>query len=685
LIALELDREQRSAVEAPYGACFAILGAPGSGKSTALAERVARARAANPRAEPLTIASPNELDEFAVALLRSNGSPVTLVDDVDAEATFAEAAAPLLELQWEEFSQDQLDPEIPGLRSPARFLQSAFRLIRRLRDAGIEPSFVLSSALTGATEFYANPPNLADPKLLYATKPAYHDSLDAKAPELERQYRREIDLAKIITKVYARYVEIVGSTGRMTGRDAVIAAAKCLRGNPALAAAVRERHACAFVDDAQELTPAQLDLLVAIFGESLAGVTPCGEPGCAISPVRVTQPQATFARAQTRVELRAKYREARREVQRVSSVRDEAQLIAERVAEWLAEGYRPERIAVLFRSVQSVQLYEDALLAREIPVVVCGDVNVFADRRALDALALLWNVHDPFRHDWLLRTLGNPAVGLSDASLATLCAEPPSPQRPLFALDQEPAPTTRASRWDPKRDLRLGWNVIRGEQDGALSPDAAGRVQNLRRLRERWLEAMESLPFEEFARIVWREGLAREGEPGGARARAQQVLLRRLLDRLSGYIRGRADATLADVLAYAEDRMDSDLESCAEDCGEGFVHLLSVEAAQGREFDNVVVADVRAGAFPRWYAPEAFLFSPKLGMIPKENVGEAMASRTAKFTYYVARSKAAQHYYDRERRAFAYALSRARKHAFVTASGAPTRGVTAPELLEELR
>src|SRR5579871_6372655 len=254
LIALELDREQRSAVEAPYGACFAILGAPGSGKSTALAERVARARAANPRAEPLTIASPNELDEFAVALLRSNGSPVTLVDDVDAEATFAEAAAPLLELQWEEFSQDQLDPEIPGLRSPARFLQSAFRLIRRLRDAGIEPSFVLSSALTGATEFYANPPNLADPKLLYATKPAYHDSLDAKAPELERQYRREIDLAKIITKVYARYVEIVASTGRMTGRDAVIAAAKCLRGNPALAAAVRERHACAFVDDAQELT-----------------------------------------------------------------------------------------------------------------------------------------------------------------------------------------------------------------------------------------------------------------------------------------------------------------------------------------------------------------------------------------------------------------------------------------------
>ena len=84
---------------------------------------------------------------------------------------------------------------------------------------------------------------------------------------------------------------------------------------------------------------------------------------------------------------------------------------------------------------------------------------------------------------------------------------------------------------------------------------------------------------------------------------------------------------------------------------------LSVEAARGREFDHVVVANVRPGAFPRWYSPEAFLFSPRLGMIPKENVGDARASRTAKFSYYMFRSKAPQHYYERERRAFVYALA----------------------------
>ena len=115
------------------------------------------------------------------------------------------------------------------------------------------------------------------------------------------------------------------------------------------------------------------------------------------------------------------------------------------------------------------------------------------------------------------------------------------------------------------------------------------------------------------------------------------------------------------------------------------MRLLSIDAAQGCEFDRVVVAGASAGSFPRWYSPDAFLFSPRLGMIPKENVGDARASRTAKFTFYIARSKAAKHYYERERRAFAYALSRARESVLVTASGRPTRGVSAPEFLQEVR
>ncbi|MGB9650876.1 MAG: UvrD-helicase domain-containing protein [Candidatus Cybelea sp.] len=706
MIVLELTAEQRSAVEAPFAECVAIMGATGTGKSTALAERVSRLQTIDPTADPLLFRSDRAIADYAVALLRSHEQEVTLVDDVDAQLAFAQTCSPLFELQWEEFARDQLDPEVPGLRSPERFLQSAFRLIRRLRDADIGPSLFLSRAMTGATEFYANPPNLADPVLLAATKATFHDSLDTTPQELLRQRRREIDLAKILTKLYEGYVELVRTTRRMTGRDAVIEAARWLRENAEFATRLRERHRYAFVDDAQELTGAQLQLLSALFGEQLAGVTLCGDPGSAISSLQMTQPEATFALARSKCELRERHRTPRREVERLSTPRDEADSIAQRVGEWLAQGFRPEKIAVLFRSVQNVASYEAALLDCNIPVVVAGDLNVFCDRRALDALALLWSVWDPFRHDWLLRTLASRALALSDASLAILCGEPPDPQRPLFEFDEEPAPTVRASRWNPQRDLQLGWNVLRGERDDALSADAAARIARFRRLREGWVETMRRAPFEEFARIVWREGLAREGEPGSAIALAQQIALQRLLERLGEFVLREPGATLGDVLQHAEQRIASDLESfdsaqddmsfdgaCprasasrrAGDDRAGFVQLLNVEAARGREFDHVVVADVRPGAFPRWYSPEAFLFSLRLGMIPKENVGEARASRTAKFTYYMFRSKAPQHYFERERRAFDYALRRARKSVFVTASGTPTRGVTAPEFLQELR
>jgi superfamily I DNA/RNA helicase len=229
--------------------------------------------------------------------------------------------------------------------------------------------------------------------------------------------------------------------------------------------------------------------------------------------------------------------------------------------------------------------------------------------------------------------------------------------------------------------------VVRGEVDDALSPEAAQRITDFRRLREGWVEAMNALPFEEFARRVWREGLARDGEAGSARALAQQAVLQMLLERLNRFFETNPSAEIGDLLEHAQQRIESDLETNEAPISPfpGFAQMRSVEAAQGMEFEHVIVAAVRPGAFPLWYSPEAFVFSNRLGMIPKENVGEARASRTAKFSYYMYRIKAAKRYNDRERRALQYAIRRARRSALVTASGLPTRGITAPEFLEELR
>ena len=53
-------------------------------------------------------------------------------------------------------------------------------------------------------------------------------------------------------------------------------------------------------------------------------------------------------------------------------------------------------------------------------------------------------------------------MALSDAAVQVLCAEPPDAQTLLFS-DDAAAEEARSGRWDPKRDLRLGWNVVRGD------------------------------------------------------------------------------------------------------------------------------------------------------------------------------------------------------------------------------
>ncbi|HET9392124.1 MAG TPA: ATP-dependent helicase [Candidatus Rubrimentiphilum sp.] len=705
-----------------------ITGASGTGKTTELLRRASEA--AESGTVLLTAGAPASLDVLRVrcgnegvsarslddlaleVLFRSapRAERPSLIDDVQAALLFEDAAQPLLSMEWTEFLEAQVDPEVPGLRAPQRFLDAAFQLFRKFRDALVSPEQFLESALRGATSFYANPPNFAHPDLLYYTKETHQNSLNVDGAELQRQYRHEVDLAKILAKLYRSYLDHPVKQGCLTARDAVAEAVRILRESPALAGEFRALHGAAFVDDAQELTLAQLHFLQAIYGENLEAVTLAGDENSAASTFRGARPDRVFAVPGERVELAEQRRspfavdvacrhllgtagspplstdpQVGLTLFRASTRKAEAQFIAEHVAGLLAGGAQPREIALLFRSVANVRAYCDALLDRNIPAQIAGDLNLFSEPEALDALAVLWLLHNPFRHEYLLRVLSGEAVAFADSTLAALCAEPADSQTLLFT--EEPLPETgpHAPRWDPMRDVRLGWNVLRGDRDRDLPELARDRLMRLRELRNGWLTAMRGLSLPDLVRLVWSQGLARSGEPESARGTYQQLTLRRLYDRVESFAADHPDASLAEFLEYAEARMNSEFESCETIENGKSVNILSIDAARGREFDHIAVPNIRAGAFPRYYVPDAFLYSPSLGMIAKENVGEARAARTAKFTYYMFRSKTRERYNREERRAFVYALRRAKRSALVTAHEKATRGIAAPEFLAELQ
>nr|MDQ2681517.1 ATP-dependent helicase [Candidatus Eremiobacteraeota bacterium] len=622
-MSFDFDAQQQLAIQTPLDrGLLYIVGPVGSGKSTALRARIERANSEldgdvySASGRPYSLA----LDIFAACVTAGVVSTPEIIDEVSASILFEKSAESLFTLEWSEFVRDEIDPEVPGLRAPQRFADCAFRLIRKLRDANISPSDFLESALRGATQFYAKPPNFANPDLLYYTSDRYRDSLNVTPADLEQQYRREVDLAKILERLYRLYLESQVRHGCLTGGDAITQAAHLLRKHPSIAEDLRRTVRAVCIDDAQQLTITDLQMLQALFGESLERVTLCGDSRSAITTFTGARPDRVFSLPATTVALNANYRtpasiemlrnhllgspsinsskpnpECAVKLFRAATVATEVAFIAEHIAALLDAGVARDQIVVLFRSVRNVEVYASALLDRNVPVQVCGDVNIFEQRVILDAIALLWNAYDPYRHDHLLRTLSGAAMRLSDASLYTLCSEPPNGQALLFEAESD-APSERSSRWDTKRDLRLGWNVTRGEQDSQLSQIARERLKRFRELRAGWVRDSLTLPLPQLAVQIFSQGLALEAR-SQARVLHQQDSLERLLARIAAFSSHRPSSTLGDFLQYAEQRASSEFESWEMASQSGFVRLMSLDAAQGREFDHVVIPNTRAGAF----------------------------------------------------------------------------------------
>jgi superfamily I DNA/RNA helicase len=737
MIALQgLDRDQQAAVDHPLdGALVAIVGPPGSGKSVALLRRAERAHATLQHAEVAVLAAPavsgvdrlrrtlddaladrvvcGTLGEIAFAILSEyrfdtgRSADLELVDDVRAAEIFERAGSQLFALEWSEFVSAQVDPEITGMRAPERFASAAYRLIRKLRIADISPDEFLAAGMRGAASFYAHPPNLANPDLIEQTAQRYRDSLLASAAELARQRAREIDLVKILAQLYRSYLDSLVSAGCMTAIDALVEARRLFERQPDAHWATASRLRFCFVDDAQDLSLAEVRFLQSLFGDTLERVTFAGDPEQRTLGFAGPRAEGILDRAASTFRLETQHRggsgivsAARRildpnaravsptsaiTVYRADDMLREAAFVAERVSTAVAGGTPPCEIAVIARSLRCSDAYAAALLDRGIPVDPAGDGSLFDFAPVQDGLAALWALADAYRHDWLLRNLEAPWLRLSDATIATLCGEPTQQQALLFDVPGE-VEDERGRRWDRHRNFRLARNVVRGDRDDELTPDARERLQAFRGARRRWAEAERRLDVASLARTIFADTVL-GGTSGDARARIVAGLVERLTRAIQRFTEREPRATLLDFLVHAERVAASDDDLLAvEPLDSAAVALRDVEAAKGQEYSQVFVVDVRAGAFPQYYVPEAFLFTPKYGMIPKENVGGvSSAARTAKFTYLQYKLGLRARYNAEERRALYCALTRARDRVYVTASGYPTRGVAAPELLEELR
>ena len=274
---------------------------------------------------------------------------------------------------------------------------------------------------------------------------------------------------------------------------------------------------------------------------------------------------------------------------RSANRRVEAGWIARLIADRLDQGWpiqdpksgvwrpaKPTDIAILFRALTTVGVYEEALANEGLDYHTVDGSAFFAQQEVLDLVNLLAAIEDPFDPLSLAATLRSPMFGISDEGLYWLSNARPD-DRPADLLQN-------LRRADPVQELS------RGDRRRAIR--ARDRL-------DRWRALKDRAPIATLLdRVLDESGFeaAITAEPMGDRKRAN---VRKLVRLAGNYDRG--GYPLADFVA----RLRADLrqlareDQAATNTEQGdAVRLMTIHRAKGLEFPIVIVPDLDRGSPP---------------------------------------------------------------------------------------
>ena len=452
---------------------------------------------------------------------------------------------------------------------------------------------------------------------------------------------------RAVVPLLQRYAELKASRDAMDFADQMALAARLATSVPEVGRAERGRFRAVLLDEFQDTSEAQLQLLRAVFvaeGEPVP-VTAVGDPHQSIygwrgassttldryrsdfvdpDPATVLHLSTSWRNdrvvldaanvvagplaATTRVDVRSL---APRDgagpghvaLARLATLEEEA----EHVVRWVTERMRrPERrtAAVLCRKRSQFDPVVEALERAGVPYEVVGLGGLLHTPEVADLVALLHVVQDPSRGDRLMRLLTGPSCRLGAADLDGLGAWARHRQRTARAerdrrADLSPDSSEEASIVEALDDLpRAPWVGTDGQRIGDL---ALARLRGLgdavRRLRALTGLGLPELTAEaEVALGLDLEVLARPGyTPGAARAH-----LDAFADVASTFAASAERATLGGFLAWLEAAVAEErgLDLGWVEARPDAVQVMTVHAAKGLEWDVVAVPGLVESSFP---------------------------------------------------------------------------------------
>lgn len=694
---------------------IAILGPPGSGKTSKLAARTTEFCAAGNVAVICSHASSCQAFRRALHLIGDSNSARAAVDTLAGhlmawmrgryapagvspelrlggpaacERLLGAAAKGLVDLEWAFLRTPEINLDLPFLSRPQRFLQEAAALFRQLRRECVSADEFEACCAAGRSAFYGEDGtlariHLADPQVRARVSRRGRDAIRAGDTELALQAEAERDLVRILVRLYREYVAAGQFAGELCEEDVIAHGVEWLRADAAAARELAERFEAVVVEDADDAEPGLVPVLQTLENAGLKTLALAGWEDARIDGLRgrrsVLRAFSDRLEPDAVVLLPARHVPADRvELHRFKDEAEEINWLALAVAEVLRAGIAPHDVAILARSVDAAQLYARELSCRGLPVV--GPRQVLEDPEGVaDLLALAAVIDDPYDQEHLLRVLASPLLGLSDASLRTLC------QSALPAEQLQLAIGTRENRRrgaDGARSTALAENVLSAKMDGALPAGIRSRLEEFRERLDAWrAKADTTTPGTTVARLAGDAGfyVRWHAAPGHRRTRLRDDLAR-VIEAIVGLQAVEGGVRLRDLVRAAQDGLVSLRPALRS---EDAVACDAIVDVKGERWRHVFVAGVAHERFPRVYLPRSMAFTRKYGLVVRENAGVGPA-QTAKYAWYYAKFDAKALYIKEERRVLRYAVARADQRATVTGFGQPPAWAADHDLLAEL-
>ncbi len=244
---------------------------------------------------------------------------------------------------------------------------------------------------------------------------------------------------------------------------------------------------------------------------------------------------------------------------------EEADFIVNEIAHLKSEGMRLTEIALLYRSNAQSRVLEHALVSRGLSYRVYGGLRFFERQEIKHALAYLRLMENTDDDNALLRVVNFPTRGIGARSIEQL---------------QEAARINNTTLFD-------------------AAARAGGKVAGFVGLIESLKSSTQNLPLPEIIdHVLVHSGLIAhyQNETGAKKREAEERLenLKELLTAATLFVHENEDDSLTSFLTHAS------LEAGEHQAGDqdDALHLMTVHAAKGLEFNVVFITGLEEGLFP---------------------------------------------------------------------------------------